>query len=88
MDIHDYIEYIAKPNKWGGELEKYAIQEIYNINIADYKIITNNKGELLFYQFIYNLNQDYNYNKYLCLITIINNNHYNLLFFLKMKMVN
>ena len=42
MNIDEYIIYTQKLNIWGGELEKYAPQEILVINIADRRLITNN----------------------------------------------
>ena len=59
---------------------KYASQEIYDINIADYKEIKNNLLKPIYHQYVYNLNQDNDYNKDLCIITQVNNNHFNLLF--------
>ena len=41
MNIDYYIIYIQQINSWGGELEKYASEEIYNINIEDYRIVSN-----------------------------------------------
>ena len=80
-NINDYIKYISQDGIWGGELEKYAAQELYKINIADYKEILyeNNKNNPQI-QFIFNLNQDKNYNKDLCLLLFVNNCHYNLIF--------
>lgn len=77
MNINQYIIYIQKNVKWGGELEKYARQEIYDINIADYKEIKNNLLNPIYHQ---NLNQDNDYYKNLCIITQVNNNHFNLIF--------
>ena len=34
----------------------------------------------IYHQYVYNLNQDNDYNKDLCIITQVNNNHFNLLF--------
>lgn len=78
--IDDYIIYIQKDGIYSGELEKYACQSLYNINICDYKEIKNQYFIPIYHQFIYNLNQDNNYNKDLCILTQVNNNHYNLLF--------
>lgn len=80
MDINQYIIYIQKDGKLGGELEKYASKEIYDINIADYKEIKNNLLNPIYHQYIHNLNQNNNYNKDLCLITQVNNDHFNLIF--------
>ena len=41
MNIDDFIDYIKKDGIWGGELEKYAAQELYNMNITDYIEIKN-----------------------------------------------
>ena len=79
-NIDDYIIYTQQEGKWSGELEKYACLDIYNIIIADYKQITDKNLIPQYHQFIYNLNQGNDYNKVLCLLTNINNNHFNLLF--------
>ena len=80
MNIDDYIDYIKRDGIWGGELEKYAAQELYNINIADYIEIKNSLTLQKFHKFIYNLNQDNIYEKDLCILTLINQNHYNLIY--------
>ena len=36
LKIEDYLKYLSKDGAWEGELEKYAVEEIYNINIVDY----------------------------------------------------
>jgi len=41
-NIDYYIIYIQQINSWGGELEKYTSEEIYNINIADFRLVPNN----------------------------------------------
>lgn len=79
-NINEYIKYISNLYVWGGELEKYAAQAIYKINIADYQAIKNKKGDIMYHRFIYSLNQDNNYEKDLCIITNINGNHFNILF--------
>ncbi len=79
MTIEKYISYISQDGKWGGELEKYAEQNIYKINIIDYRII-NSGNSTTFHDYVWNLNKDNNYNKDLCILTYVHNNHYNLLF--------
>ena len=78
--IDDYIIHKQKDGTHSGELEKFACQSLYNINIRDYKEIKNQYFIPISHQFIYNLNQDNNYNKDLYILTQVNNNHYNLLF--------
>ena len=58
MNIDDYIDYIKRDGIWGCELEKYAVQELYNINIEDYIEIKNSLTLEKYHNFIYNLNQD------------------------------
>ena len=79
LEFNDYINYIKKPGSWGGDLEKYAAQTVYNINIVDYQQIEEFPGSFS-HKYIYILNQDGNYNKDLCILSFISNNHYNLLF--------
>ena len=63
-----------------GNLEKLVVEEIYNINIAD-SIQTNYSDiKTIYLKFFYDYNNDNNYLKDLCILTQINNNHYNLLF--------
>ena len=50
-DIEAYIIYISKEGKQGGEIEKYASQDI-SINIIDYKEIVNIYLEPLYHTFI------------------------------------
>ena len=80
MYIDDYIQYIENDGKWGGELEKYAAQIVYGINIADYIAVKNSTGNIIYHNFVYFLNQDNNINKHLCLISNIDRCHFNLLY--------
>jgi hypothetical protein len=41
MAIEEYIEWMKTPGNWGGELEIYAFQKLYNINIVTYKSVIN-----------------------------------------------
>ena len=63
MTIEEYIEWMKTPGKWGGELEIYAFQKLYNINIVSYKPVFNmfNRKEEFIY--IYNYMQNNNYKK-------------------------
>ena len=78
LNIEDYLKYISKDGEWAEELEKYGVEEIYNINITDY--IQNYGNNEIYYQFFSDCNHDQNYRKHLCILTNINNNQYNLLF--------
>ena len=69
LNINNYINYISKLGTWGEELEKYAAEELYNINIIDYRLNVDNLNNPLYYQYIYFLNQDKNYKKDLCILT-------------------
>ena len=69
LNNNNYINYISKLGTWGGELEKYAAEELYNINIIDYRLNLDNLNNPLYYQYIYFLNQDKNYKKDLCILT-------------------
>ena len=80
MNIDEYIIYIQQINSWGEELGNYAGKDIYSINIADFKLISNKYYIPQYHQFIYNLNQDNIYNKDLYIFTQINRNHFNLLY--------
>ena len=80
MNIDEYIIYIQQINSWEGELENYEAEDIYNINIADFKLIPNKYYIPQYHHFIYNLNQDNMYNKDLFIFTQINGNHFNLLY--------
>jgi len=75
LNFQDYLNYIKNDGSWGGEIEKYAVEEIYNINLADYIQINNNSN--IYHEFLYDCNHDNNYRKHLCILTNINNNHYN-----------
>ena len=66
-------------------IRKYSPQNIYNINITDYKEITEQNTNIKYNQFIYDLNQDNDYNKDLCILSQVNNNHFNLLFHVSYK---
>ena len=78
LNFQDYLNYIKNDGSWAGEIEKYAVEEIYNINLADYIQINNNSN--IYHEFLYDCNHDNNYRKHLCILTNINNNHYNLIF--------
>ena len=80
LDLDNYIDYIKKPNAWSGELEKYAAEELFNINIADFIETKSNINNLTIHKFFADCNHDQNYDKDLCLLTSINNSHYNLLY--------
>lgn len=79
VNINQYLEYIEKPKSWSGELEKYEVEELYNINIADYLEKVDN-NDITCHKFLYDYNHDRNYLKDLCILTSINNNHYNLIY--------
>ncbi len=57
MNIDEYRIYIQQTNSWGRELEKYAAEGIYNINIADFSLVSNKFRLPQYHQFIYNLNR-------------------------------
>ena len=50
-------------------MEKYEAQ-VYKINIAGYQLTEDFPGSYI-HKFIYNLNQDGNYNKDLCILSFI-----------------
>ena len=83
LNFQDYLNYIKNDGSWAGEIEKYAVEEIYNINLADYIQINNNSN--IYHEFLYDCNHDNNYRKHLFILTNINNNHYNLIFDEKYK---
>ena len=78
LKFQEYLNYIKNDGAWAGEIEKYAVEEIYNINLADYIQINNSNN--IYHEFFYDCNHDNNYAKDLCILTNINNNHYNLIF--------
>ena len=62
-------------------IEKYISEEIFNINIVDYLEEDNNNDiNNSYHKFFSDYNHDGNYNKDLCILSNINNNHYNLLY--------
>ena len=67
-NINEYIIYITQLVKYGAENEKYEVQDIYNINIVDFKEIVNRQYIPQYHKLIYSLNQDYNFQKDLCLM--------------------
>lgn len=79
LNFNEYLNYIKTSQAWSGEIEKYAAEEIFNINIGDYIEEVNNHNQV-FHKFFSDSNHDNNYNKDLCLLTNISNSHYNLLF--------
>jgi hypothetical protein len=64
---------------FGGELEISVAAELYNINIATYREILNDKNEIICYRYInyYNHN-DNNENRHLMILTNIDNIHFRL----------
>ena len=80
MYIDDYIQYIEKDGKWGRELEKYAAQNLYGINIADYIAVKDSTGNTIHHKYVYFLNQDSNIKKHLCILTNIDRCHFNLFY--------
>ena len=44
MTIDDYIIFMLKPWKWGGEIEIYTSQLLYNINVCAYNSFLNFYG--------------------------------------------
>jgi hypothetical protein len=64
---------------YGGELEISIATELYNINIATYREILNDKNEIIGYRYInyYNHN-DNNENRHLMILTNIDNIHFRL----------
>ena len=77
MHILNYINYIQNDGFYGGELEISVAAELYNINIAKYREILNDKNEIIGYRYInyYNHN-DNNENRHLMILTNIDNNHF------------
>ena len=79
MTIDEYIEWMRTPGNWGGEIEIYASQKIYNINVIAYKQCFNIITKKLDYKYIWCYMQDNNYNRDLCILINENNTYWNIL---------
>ena len=84
-NIDEFLLYITDTKIWSGELEIYADEEIYNINIVDYIQFIEKKIIKIIHNYFFNYNHDNKNDKDLCILTNINYNHYNLLFDKKIK---
>ena len=67
MTIEEYIDWMRSPGNWGGEIELYVSQKIYNINICAYKPSINITTRTFEYEYLWCYMQDNNYNKDLCI---------------------
>ena len=72
LNFHEYLNYIKNPGAWSGELEKYAIEDIFKINIVDYIGIKENNN-IFTHQFFYDYNHDKMLDKHLCILSQMNN---------------
>ena len=79
IPIKEYIEKIQNKNFWAGDLELSETNELYKMNIIVYKVLKRDdlSAELSFYNIYGNI---YNNNPNI-LLTLINNNHYNIIKF-------
>ena len=85
--IHDYISTIKEEKNYGGDLEISISYDLYNYNVAEYKEIYDNNGDLTALEFIQYINKDNNENKDLIILTNVNDNHFNLAYY-KYKNIN
>ena len=81
MYIHNYLDIMNEDRIFGGDLEISLAYDIYKFNIAVYKEKRDINGKLINLNFLYYINNDNNENKDLCILTTINDNHYNLAFY-------
>jgi len=81
LSIRDYIYHINQLGFYDGEIKINIISNLYSINIATYKWITDNNDNILGYKYIryYNSKRN-NENKNLMILSNINNNNFNLLY--------
>lgn len=66
-------------------MEDSISYNIYRFNLVIYKEERNINEKLFNLSFLHYINNDNNENKDICILTSINNNHYNLAFFKKHK---
>ena len=75
MRMHEYINTIYDGNH-GGDIEISLVYVIFNINIGQYIEIRDENNNLKNLIFVKNINDFYDENKNLLILTNINNNHF------------
>ena len=68
--MRDYIHTIKEPNNYGGDLEISISYDLYNYNVAQYKEIYDDFGNLINLEFVNYINNN-NENKDLLILTIL-----------------
>ena len=69
--MRDYIHTIKEPNNYGGDLEISISYDLYNYNVAQYKEIYDDFGNLINLEFVNYINNNNNENKDLLILTIL-----------------